>query len=385
MAFIIGTPGSDHLVGTSDGDTIDMGSGGKDTVEAQGGNDNIFAGEGLSANDRIDGGDGYDTLYLSGDYWAGLTFNSGTIKDVETLAFSGTFDASIKTVDGNVAAGAYLVVDASNLNTDDRLIFDGSKEIDGRFIFDVGQGQSTLIGGAGDDSFDMRAALSSADAFDGSDGTDHLNLSLNPGLQSVFAFDGDQVRNIEWITAWDDATVILGDGVARAGETVRVDVGTQFRLIFDGSAEKDGAYLALGGDLGDELTGGHGADTIHGNGGDDRLAGGGGADELLGGAGVDTFIYSSIGASTKKAADVIQDLEAEETIDISAIDARTDKAGNQDFRLVDALDHHAGEAVLKYDARTDQTSLKLDVDGDGKADGLILIDGDHHDFAGIVL
>lgn len=45
-----------------------------------------------------------------------------------------------------------------------------------------------------------------------------------------------------------------------------------------------------------------------------------------------------------------------------------------------ALDGHAGQAALQYKGHADQTLLKLDVDGDGKADAVIVLDGDHRDF-----
>jgi Ca2+-binding RTX toxin-like protein len=136
---------------------------------------------------------------------------------------------------------------------------------------------------------------------------------------------------------------------------------------------------------GDGLTGMGGADTIDGGLGNDTIYGGLGGDLLTGGRGADVFGFTVIGESAPGAPDEITDLEGRDHIDLSEIDANTRKAGDQAFRLVSAFTHHAGQAVLSYDAGADRTSLMLDVNGDGAADATIFLDGDHSDFRHFVL
>jgi hypothetical protein len=135
----------------------------------------------------------------------------------------------------------------------------------------------------------------------------------------------------------------------------------------------------------DVLTGLKGRDQIDGNTGNDTLIGGAGGDTLTGSAGDDTFLYASVKDSGKKGVDTIADLNTGDTIDLSAIDADTHTSGNQDFHIVAKLKGHAGEMTVVYDAAHDRTIVSLDRNGDGDADGIIWISGDHHAFSGWVL
>ena len=136
---------------------------------------------------------------------------------------------------------------------------------------------------------------------------------------------------------------------------------------------------------GDVLTGLNGRDQIDGSGGDDVILGGMGGDQLTGGAGADTFVFSSIKESGKLGVDVILDLEASDTIDLSAIDADTHTKGDQAFHIVSKLKGHAGEMTVTYDSTHDRTILSMDNNGDGTADGIIWVNGDHRDFGGLTL
>jgi hypothetical protein len=105
---------------------------------------------------------------------------------------------------------------------------------------------------------------------------------------------------------------------------------------------------------------------IKGGAGDDWLGGGKGPDDLFGGADADTFAFSNLKEIGKANHDVIHDFsEAQnDIIDLSLIDAKTNKAGNQAFHFVggDAFSDKAGE--LRYANHL----LQGDVNGDGKAD-----------------
>lgn len=144
----------------------------------------------------------------------------------------------------------------------------------------------------------------------------------------------------------------------------------------------DGADTLVGGVGRDHLIGDSGAKT--GGEGADSLVGGGGAD-VLGGGGDDVFVYRELSDSLTAHADLIRDLGAGDTVDLSAIDADSTVSGDQAFVLVSTLNGNAGEASLHYDAETNLTSLKLDVDGDGNADATITMAGDQTGFTGLVL
>lgn len=177
----------------------------------------------------------------------------------------------------------------------------------------------------------------------------------------------------------------LDDEVQNSGKIVGDVYMLSGNDLYETSGKGKLTGAVHGGDGDDTFNGGKPAETFAGNEGNDTLTGGAGADALSGGDGEDLFIYLKVNDSTAAKADLISDLEAGDLIDLSKIDANAINAGNQTFHLVAALDGHAGQAALTYDAAHDVTRLKLDVDGDGKADAVILISGDHHDFTGLVL
>jgi Ca2+-binding RTX toxin-like protein len=144
----------------------------------------------------------------------------------------------------------------------------------------------------------------------------------------------------------------------------------------------DSDFNAGGRDL---ISGGKGDDSLHGGTGADTLIGGAGADELIGALENDTFVFLKAADSKVGHSDLIDDLEAGDRIDLSAIDADTTQAGNQAFVHVEALDGHAGQLAMSYDGGSDTTHLVADTDGDGAADMEVLILGDATGFDRFVL
>ncbi|HZF96112.1 MAG TPA: calcium-binding protein, partial [Allosphingosinicella sp.] len=126
----------------------------------------IFGHDGrFGAGDRVDGGGGYDVVYLRGDY--SIDFNAAgyenAFTNVESLAIltsannefagggDGDFDYSITWADALLAAGATFTVNASRLQAHETFVFDGSRETDGVLRVFGGAGADTLTGGGASD------------------------------------------------------------------------------------------------------------------------------------------------------------------------------------------------------------------------------------------
>jgi len=99
---------------------------------------------------------------------------------------------------------------------------------------------------------------------------------------------------------------------------------------------------------------------------------------MSGSAGADVFVFQALGDSTTTLAgrDVITDFSVAQgdRIDLSALDARTNVAGNQAFSFIGTggFTGHAGE--LAYRSLAGGTLIVADVNGDRIADLAILLD-----------
>ncbi len=139
-----------------------------------------------------------------------------------------------------------------------------------------------------------------------------------------------------------------------------------------------GKDVLTGLDGNDRLDGGGGKDTLFGGSGFDRLSGGRGADHLTGGGGGDAFVFLAVAESRHgKGRDHVEDFtDADgDHIDLSAIDANTRRAGNQDFHFVDGNltqsfaayhNHHAKGQWAGALRVSGHNVVQGDVNGDGK-------------------
>ncbi|HEX2590592.1 MAG TPA: hypothetical protein VHL34_03820 [Rhizomicrobium sp.] len=137
-AFVFASGGgSSVFTGGAGGDTFNLGSG-QDVVRGNAGND-VFNAQSAwwGPEDRIYGGDGNDTLYLTGDLGAvgsPITLPETMLRSVENLSVtSNTFNVVMS--DGNVAKGQTLSLDLLHAGT---VAFDGTAETDGRYAFNLG-------------------------------------------------------------------------------------------------------------------------------------------------------------------------------------------------------------------------------------------------------
>lgn len=227
---------------------------------------------------------------------------------------------------------------------------------DGRDLLDGGTGDDTLVGGLGADTLSGGAGSDTASYADAAKGV-RVDLSITTG-QNTSGAGTDTLVSIENLDGSAFADILTGNAKANT---------------LTGEAGKD------------RLIGGAGDDHLDGGQGADKLTGGAGADVMTGGVGKDIFVFLDLSDSTKQHADLITDLTNADRIDLHTIDANANVAGNQAFHLVSTLSGHAGEAALSFSSKTGLTSLSLDVDGDGKADMVITMTGDHHDFTNFTL
>ena len=394
--WLVGNAGDNFITGTGGTDIVDLRAGGEDRAETGAGNDGFLMGAALSAGDYLDGGAGSnDQLILQGDYAALTALGPDALHNIEVLSilsgtdtlFGGTgtnlYSYNLKTVDGNVAAGARLTVDFTNLVAGENVTFDGSAETDGAFTIGGGKGEDHLTGGGGADLFLFRdeGRYGAADTVDGGAGNDELALRGHYSGGNAIAFQANTMVNVEVISilsgnsSWWGPIIgdlsydlTMHDNNVAAGKRLVVDAGQLAAgevLKFNGAAETDGFFIVAGGAAGDTITGGAGNDTLIGN---------GGADMLTGGLGNDSFRYRSVSESTVASADKILDFASGDRIDLSLIDADSNTANDQAFTFIGAaaFSHKAGE-LQAVNTSANEWTVSGDVDGDGNADFQILV------------
>jgi VCBS repeat-containing protein len=154
--------------GSAESDASFLVYGGRGADDLKGGQGNdifFFDSDRFAAGDVVDGGGGYDGLFLRGNYTIDFTQTgfAGALMNLENLTVSsagdlryarggGTeFDYSI-TWDGDlVDGGQTMTVNGSTLRSEESLAFNGSDEGDGSFRLFGGAGNDVLTGGAGAD------------------------------------------------------------------------------------------------------------------------------------------------------------------------------------------------------------------------------------------
>jgi serralysin len=347
------TAGNDVLTGTADADTFDGivngVTGGTDTLDGGGGNDNFIIGD--NSLGTINGGDGVDTIVLqSSDPDFPSTPSLSAITNTEILdlraenarftasqlsAFSaitntsnpdaqlwfgligsgGTIDFSSRVL-GNQSvwvevlnavgvSGAFNIIGTSNAD-----ILFGSKFNDtlsggsGDDLIGGGfGGADTLVGGAGNDRFYIQ---SGSGTVDGGTGVDTV---LGSDLGSV-AFTNVEILEVDFpvkvsVSQLSSFTTLVN--TMPDSEFLQLKLtGTAGTIDFS-SKETGGSGVSTGGASwtiigtanADELWGGSQSQRLEGGAGNDSILGGGGVDTLIGGAGDDKFIFNYLSYPVK--------------------------------------------------------------------------------------
>jgi Ca2+-binding RTX toxin-like protein len=385
------------LTGGNGRDILWLHQGGDDSAIGRGGDDTIFFGAAFTSADRVDGGAGVDALVLQGDYRSGLVFGTGTVANMTGIdsislvsgastAWGGSgansYSYNLTMLDGNVIPGGVLKVNGFFLRPGEDLTFDGSAELDGRFIILAGLGVDHLTGSSGNDVFVFGhdGRFGASDVVIGGPGYDVVYLRGDyaldftapgagtiVGIESIFLTSTNDLQyasggdgEFDYSFVWADSMLATGAFVTINGSTL----GVNETMVFDGSDETGGRFRLFGGASADTLTGGGGHDFLFGGAGSDTLRGNGGADRLL---------YYKVSDSTPGAGnfDVMLDFEHErDLIDVSVIDADSTIDGNQAFAFIGSSAFSgAGQLRVELiDAATNRWKVEADVDGNGSAD-----------------
>jgi Ca2+-binding RTX toxin-like protein len=217
------------------------------------------------ATDKVNGTAGADDqLGLRGDYSALQTFAADTIVNIDTIAvISATdtrfgapgqaFSYNLKTHDGNLAAGAQLIVSGGGLAASETLTFDGRSETDGFFRLIGGAGNDLLRGGGGNDAFFGGLG---ADQLQGNGGADtffytQVNQSAAAARDIILGFAAGDKIDLSAIDAVaggaNDAFTFIGFGAFTAAGQVRLvqEAGGEWQLQANVDADL-GADMVIG-------------------------------------------------------------------------------------------------------------------------------------------
>ncbi len=324
-----------------------------------------------------------------------------------------TTDSFTYTVNGGDTATVTITVNGVDSTGDVLQGTAGDDTVDGGTGNDVlngGDGDDVLSGGTGSDILNGQ---NDNDLLNGGDGNDKLyGLSgvdeLNGGLGNDYLYGGDSNDVLNGGTGNDvldggnGADLMTGGGgndvylVNDAGDQTIELPGEGYDIVrtaltwtlannlegleLQGSGNVDGtgntgANNLQGNSGANVLSGLAGVDTINGNDGDDVIVGGEGNDLLRGGLGQDDFrVAHAFGPVLET--DQVYDFNTAEgdRVDLSQIDAIAGGSDNA-FTFVGAtFGKNAGEMTLSFAAGI--TTLRLDVNGDGKADYQMKINGD---------
>ena len=222
-----------------------------------------------------------------------------------------------------------------------------------------GAGNDRMYGGSGNDEFYILDGSDNVTEY-ANEGTDRAQISVNYTLTA----------NVENLAMNGSGNLSgTGNGLANAM------IGNTGNNRLNGLSGNDNINGGSGNDV---LLGGIGNDILNGAAGADRLIGGAGADRMAGGAGVDTFVFTVRTESTVASGgrDIITDFSRSQhdRIDLSAIDANTNRTGEQAFTYIGNAGFTGQAGQVSARAVSGGTLISGDVNGDRVADFSILLD-----------
>lgn len=366
--IVYGGSGNDTLFGDDDNDTVN-GNDGNDVLRGGVGND-VLMGEdgddtlhGEDQDDKIYGDDGTDTLY-GGNGNDLLEGESGNDK-----LYGG---------EGNDILGGSVGNDTLYGENGDDGLYGG----DGDDLLDGGAGNDLLIGNAGNDKI---YGGDGKDEIVGDDGDDQLyggegddTLSGGNGKDTLSGDNGNDT-----LYGHTDNDILYGgagNDRLHGGDAHDLLYGNDGNDFLNGNAGDDKLYGAegndelIGEDGNDLLYGNTGNDILSGGNGNDVLYGGAGSDTLSGGAGTDRFVFDA--TSFSASADFILDFQKGDIIDLSILDAKSTRGGNQSFNFIGKnWLSNSGDLGFYQDVANNVTHIQGDRNGDKVYDFDIVVKG----------
>ncbi len=296
---------------------------------------------------------GTDEITYGGSAQAVIDLRAATLAVEEG---GGGFVSLISDVRGGFTIANDVVIEnASSGSGDDELTGNSvANELSGAAGTDTLSGEGgddVLIGGAGGDTLDGGEG-SDTTSYEGA--LERVQADLQGTLGGVNDAAGDVFISIENITGGTRNDDLRGDSAGNILE---------------------------GGNASDRLFGRAGDDTLRGELGSDAIYGNSGSDVMTGGEGNDRYIYfsetdSRVGIVRR---DVITDfnVEGDDRIEISRLDADTGTAGNQAFTFVGTagFSGSAGELRFFQAGSSNFTLIQADMDGDSVQDFQIELTG----------
>jgi alpha-tubulin suppressor-like RCC1 family protein len=277
--------------------------------------------------------------------------------------------------------------------------FGGDDSITGSAGTDMltgGVGDDTLLGQSGDD---ILKGSQGADLLQGGDGQDSLfagtgDDALDGGAGNDLLQGGEGADSLLGGDGADTLDGRADDDLLQGGLGQDQLIGDSGNDLLQGGAEADtlgggeGDDRLDGGLGGDLLAGDTGNDTLHGRGdrdtiaggdGDDLLTGGRGIDRMSGGQGADRFVFAAKSdfAQNDTGRELISDFQRGQgdIIDLGGVDANGRKAGDQAFSFVGTKAFSGTAGELRFVKLDGSVRLEGDLNGDGKADILLRLDG----------
>ena len=373
----------ENAVGGSGGDTL-IGNYGDNMLDGGAGADRM---EGLSGDDtyHVDStGDRIVEYYYGGVDTVRSSINFRLPDYVENLVLTGSARAGI----GNSGANTLVGNSADN-------------ELNG------GGGSDIMIGRDGDDLYMVNSVndLVVEAAGEGWDTVySSINLTLAGEVEALFlrgsavnatgnALDNKLVGNSldNMIDGSGGADVMYGQG---GNDTYHADDAAD-RAVEDEDGGIDvvvaratfhlGAYvenLTLAGSGNINAYGNWLDNVLVGNDGANILEGGLGADDATGGGGADTFLFrdGAFDGLTGSTSDRITDFDSGDgdRISLYLVDADTTVSGRQNFDFIGNAEFSGTAGELRYGQGSGgNTIISGDLDGDGVADFVIRLDGQH--------
>ncbi|WP_276553557.1 calcium-binding protein [Shinella kummerowiae] len=399
---LVGGNGADQLYGGSGNDTFfgdsSLYAGDYEILRmfaGKPGADKMYGGEGndvfeisgyvRNAEELISGGNGIDTLRISGseippDMLDGMTISG--IEIIDFLANRNTFTVSQAFLRKNHDENGRLWIQNKAGMPGGTVTIDASGVTDTEYSVHIAvrsPGVDVLSGGMGNDVFDY--SLINKKPFTKTSGLTTIDtITGGGGFDTILVLEGrksalgrkitgvEELKIVNTSASGDKTDVVIATAEAITINGNRLDANDS--LVADGHAARASVRI-IGGKGDDVLSGGLANDTLRGGDGDDALTGNKGADRLTGGKGADHFVFADASDSLPTAGgrDVITDFKQSEGDKIHLL-----HEGSPAYSFVGASAFTGKAGEVRSFISTDKTFVQLDVDGDGVADlGIILV------------